>query len=66
MRLRRVPADQSVIAHQQQRDLRAADGLRRVPDALLLRDEPAVPRPGHGILAACRHLGRVRIKSFKL
>ena len=59
--LRRISADQGVIAHQQKRDLRAADGLRRIPDALFFSDEPVVPRPGHGIPAALRHFGRIGI-----
>ena len=57
----RISADQSVITHQQKRDLRAADGLRRIPDALLLGDEPVVPRPGHGIPAALRYFGRIGV-----
>lgn len=59
--LRRISADQGVIAHQQKRDLRAADGLRRIPDALFFSDEPVVPRPGHGIPAALRHFGRIGV-----
>ena len=59
--LRRISAYQGVIAHQQKRDLRAADGLRRIPDALFFSDEPVVPRPGHGIPAALRYFGRIGV-----
>ena len=54
-------ADQLVVAHQQQRDLRAGDRLRRVPDALILRDEALFPRPSHRAQVRLADLRRVGI-----